>query len=122
VACLIRALGPDDAAAYRELRVRALREHPDAFGRTPQEVPTVEVITEHFRQDVGSDQDLTLGAFEGEALLGVAAARPESGRALLRRGADGPRSHVIRHLIAYGLIGVPTARTTGSGGATSRNA
>jgi hypothetical protein len=32
-----------------------------------QEVPTVEVITEHFRRDVGSDQDLTLGAFEGEA-------------------------------------------------------
>ena len=27
-----------------------------------------------------------------------------------------------RYLIAYGLIGVPTARTTGSGGATSRNA
>jgi hypothetical protein len=35
---LIRPLGPDDAAAFRALRVRALREHPEAFGRTPEEV------------------------------------------------------------------------------------
>ena len=27
----IRRLTPDDAAAYRELRLRALREHPEAF-------------------------------------------------------------------------------------------
>lgn len=28
---LIRRLTPEDAPAYRELRLRALREHPDAF-------------------------------------------------------------------------------------------
>jgi ribosomal protein S18 acetylase RimI-like enzyme len=103
VACLIRALGPDDAAAYRELRVRALREHPDAFGRTPQEVPTVDVITEHFRQDVGSDQDLTLGAFEGEALLGVAACFRE-------------RAAKQRHIaIIFGVYVLPDRRRTGLG-------
>ena len=63
MATLIRVLGPPDAAAYRELRVRALREHPEAFGRTPEEVATVEVIAEQFRQDVESDEEVMVGRF-----------------------------------------------------------
>src|SRR5262249_12360130 len=35
---------PDDAGAYRALRVRSLREHPEAFGRTPEEVEPVDAI------------------------------------------------------------------------------
>ena len=39
----IRPLGPADAPAYRAQRLRALRDHPEAFGRTPEEVDAVEV-------------------------------------------------------------------------------
>ena len=68
---LIRPLGPADASAFRELRVRALRDHPDAFGRTADEVDPVEVLAERFRQDAASDVDFLLGAFEEETLVGV---------------------------------------------------
>ena len=37
-------------------------------------------------------------------------------------GFAGGRSSRRRYFSAYGLIGVPTARVTGSGGATSRKA
>jgi ribosomal protein S18 acetylase RimI-like enzyme len=73
----IRPLAPADAGAYRELRLRALREHPDAFGRAPDEVDAVEVWAERFRVDPGSDLDFTLGAFEGDTLVGVAGCRRE---------------------------------------------
>ena len=69
----IRALGPADAPAYRAQRVRALRDHPEAFGRSPTEVDSVEVWAEHFRADAGSDPDFILGAFDGDTLVGVAA-------------------------------------------------
>ena len=68
---LIRPLRPDDAVAYHAQRVRALREHPEAFGRSPEEVDSVEVWTARLRQDLDSENDLMLGAFEGDALVGV---------------------------------------------------
>jgi hypothetical protein len=39
---MIRVLGPDDAAAFHDIRLRAVREHPEAFGGTPEEVDSVE--------------------------------------------------------------------------------
>jgi len=39
----IRPLEPADATAFRVLRVRALREHPEAFGRTPDEVESMQI-------------------------------------------------------------------------------
>jgi GNAT superfamily N-acetyltransferase len=76
---LIRPLGPDDAAAFRALRIRALREHPEAFGRTPEEVDSLEVWTERLRADVGSDLDFMLGAFDGDTLVGVAGCHRDRG-------------------------------------------
>jgi GNAT superfamily N-acetyltransferase len=38
---VIRPLLPDDAVAYHAQRVPALQEHPEAFGRTPDEVAGV---------------------------------------------------------------------------------
>jgi ribosomal protein S18 acetylase RimI-like enzyme len=103
VAGLIRALGPDDAAVYREQRIRALREHPDVFGRTPEEVPSVEAIAEQFRLDAGSEEYLMLGAFEGPALLGVA-------------GCDRQRAVKQRHIaFVWGIYVVPEQRRTGLG-------
>ncbi len=74
---IIRALGPGDAAAFRELRVRSLREHPEAFGRTPDEVDSVAVIAARFGEDARGDTDFMLGAFEGGRLAGIAGCHRE---------------------------------------------
>ena len=73
----IRALGTADAPAYHAQRVRALREHPEAFGRSPEEVDSVEVWARHFREDADSDADFILGAFDGATLAGVVGCRRE---------------------------------------------
>ena len=77
MARVIRVLGPGDAVAYREQRVRALREHPDAFGRTPDEVAPAEILAEQFRADARSEDDFILGAFESDTLVGVAGCHRE---------------------------------------------
>jgi hypothetical protein len=69
---VIRELAPGDASAFRALRIRALSEHPEAFGRTPEELDSVEVWTERLRVDAGSERDCLLGAFDGARLVGVA--------------------------------------------------
>jgi RimJ/RimL family protein N-acetyltransferase len=69
---LIRMLHPDDAVAYHAQRIRALREHPEAFGRTPEEVDSVEIWADRLRDDLHGENDLMLGAFEGGELIGVA--------------------------------------------------
>jgi RimJ/RimL family protein N-acetyltransferase len=99
----IRLLGPADAPAYRALRIRALRDHPEAFGRTPEEVDAVEVLAERFRQDADSDRDFVLGAFEGEPLVGVAGCH---------------RENAVKHRhVAYiwGVYVAPERRGTGLG-------
>jgi len=98
---VIRPLGPADAATYRELRIRALREHPDAFGRTPEEVPPVDVVAEQFREDIDSEEDVMLGAFEGDALVGTAGCHRE--RAIKQR-------HVA---FIWGVYVIPDHRRTG---------
>jgi RimJ/RimL family protein N-acetyltransferase len=100
---LIRPLSPDDAGAYHAQRLRAVREHPEAFGRTPEEVDSVEVWAARLREDLDSENDLMLGAFEGDALVGVAGVYRER-----------PVKH--RH-VAYlwGVYVVPERRATGIG-------
>lgn len=63
----LRRLTPDDASAYRELRLRALREHPDAFTSSWEDDQ---------RQPVAaSEQRLAAqafwGAFEDGVLVGM---------------------------------------------------
>jgi RimJ/RimL family protein N-acetyltransferase len=100
---LIRELTPADAVAFRALRVRAVREHPEAFGRTPEEVDAVEVIAERFRRDAGSDLDFVLGAVEGETLVGMVGCH---------------RENAVKHRhVAYiwGVYVAPEHRRTGLG-------
>ena len=61
----IRPLAPNDASAFHALRIRALIDHPEAFGRTPRRVDSVEVWAERLRVDAGSERDCLLGAFDG---------------------------------------------------------
>ncbi len=100
---VIRGLTPSDAPTFRELRVRALHDHPEAFGRTPDEVDAVEVIAERFRRDAGSDLDFALGAFEGATLVGMTGCH---------------RENAVKHRhVAYiwGVYVAPEHRRTGLG-------
>ena len=76
---LVRVLGPPDAAAFRAQRIRALREHPDAFGRAPEEVDSVEVWTERLRGYGLSDLDFLLGAFDTDSLVGAVGCHRDHG-------------------------------------------
>jgi hypothetical protein len=42
---VIRPLTPGDASAFRALRIRALIDHPEAPGRTREEVDSADVTT-----------------------------------------------------------------------------
>ena len=100
---LVRPLGPDDAAAFRALRIRSLREHPEAFGRTPEEVDSLDVWTKRLRIDVTSDLDFMLGAFEGDTLVGLAGCHRD-------RGA---KQRHIAHI--WGMYVIPERRGAGLG-------
>jgi ribosomal protein S18 acetylase RimI-like enzyme len=103
MAMLIRALGEDDAAAYRELRVRALREHPEAFGRTPEEVDPVDAIARRLAENLGPDADFLLGAFDGRALVAASGCHRE----------EGVKHRHIGYI--WGVYVAPEARRTGLG-------
>lgn len=68
---VIRGLGPDDAAAYLELRLLALRESPTAFGSSYEEECTrsVEQVRHALQTDFGQN---LLGASIGQDLVGMA--------------------------------------------------
>ncbi|WP_066295790.1 GNAT family N-acetyltransferase [Bacillus sp. FJAT-29937] len=64
----IRLLNPNDAVAYRDLRLIALKNHPAAFASSYEEEKDrpAEVYGERFQ----SGDSFTFGAFENEALIG----------------------------------------------------
>jgi RimJ/RimL family protein N-acetyltransferase len=69
---MTRILTPHDVAAYRALRLEALTLEPTAFGSSAEdfEKESLESITKRMQaQDFGN---FTLGAFEGEQLVGIA--------------------------------------------------
>ncbi|MBC7603847.1 MAG: GNAT family N-acetyltransferase [Ramlibacter sp.] len=65
----IRRLGPDDAAAYRALRMRALWEFPEAFTSSFEEDEQQPIETWEVRLD--SEYTIFWGAFQGEQLRGM---------------------------------------------------
>ncbi|MGP4106490.1 GNAT family N-acetyltransferase [Virgibacillus sp. L01] len=66
----IRILEPEDAEAYRKLRLEALLNSPEAFISSYEEVKnnSVDVYKVRFQ----SDNAYNFGAFEGNELIGVA--------------------------------------------------
>jgi ribosomal protein S18 acetylase RimI-like enzyme len=65
----IRRLTPDDAPVYRALRLRALREHPEAFTSSFEE-ESVRPMEDSAKRLAGGDTKFW-GAWEGASLGGV---------------------------------------------------
>ena len=66
---MVRPLGPTDAPAYRTLRLRGLREHPDAFTSSYEEDVDKPLAATEAR--LGADSGTTMwGAFVDGALVG----------------------------------------------------
>jgi ribosomal protein S18 acetylase RimI-like enzyme len=77
----MRPLTEADAAAWRELRLRMLREHPDAFGSSYEENVTrpVESFAQRLRKAHNLPDSFILGAFEEGKLVGSAGLQREEG-------------------------------------------
>ena len=75
---VIRQLEVSDAERYRAVRLRALREEPDAFGSSYEE--QVERPLSFFEDRIRpTERRVTLGAFDGDALVGMVTFMRESG-------------------------------------------
>jgi ribosomal protein S18 acetylase RimI-like enzyme len=66
----LRALQPADAPAYRTLRLRGLREHPDAFTSSFEE-ESVRPLADSESRLAATSSTRMWGAFEGGKLAGV---------------------------------------------------
>lgn len=77
----IRQLTPADVEAYWPVRLRALREEPQAFGSSYEEAKerALAVVSESMRSAMEAG-DFMLGAFEGGHLLGIVGFGREKGR------------------------------------------
>ncbi len=76
-AAAIRRLTERDAAEFWALRLRALRDHPEAFGRSYEESVRLSgaAVVARFRDDWTEPHGVMLGAIAGGALVGTAGLR-----------------------------------------------
>jgi ribosomal protein S18 acetylase RimI-like enzyme len=101
----IRILGAEDAAAYQALRLRGLREAPEAFGSSYEEEVDrpLEMIAQRLAGR-GAIESVAFGAFdEGGALVGVGGFYRESHRKARHRAT------------VVGMYVAPEARGRGMG-------
>ena len=107
---VIRRLMPDDAGEYRTLRLRALRDHPDAFTSSFEEeqLRPLAWAQARLRPDAERPHDFFLGAFIGDELVGMV-------------GLQGRYRPKERHNAAVvGMYVAPDAAGRGVGGALMR--
>jgi ribosomal protein S18 acetylase RimI-like enzyme len=64
--CTIRVLQQTDLPAFRLVRLRGLRDHPEAFGSSFEEEEHADLA-----RLIGSAPNVTLGAFVDDALVGI---------------------------------------------------
>jgi len=69
----VRRLAEADAADYRALRLRALREHPDAFTSSfeEDELKPIEWARQRLVERPEAPHDFVLGAFAERVLVGI---------------------------------------------------
>ncbi len=130
----IRLMQPTDAQAYRDLRLEALRSHPEAFGSSYEEEAPLALKTIEARIP-SSGPNAIFGAFADTALVGMAGfavydrlkarhkgvmwgvfVKPEwrkrqVGKALVQRVIDHAAGHVIMLEAAVGLANEGARRT-----------
>lgn len=86
---LIRPLIGSDAACYQPLRLRALREHPEAFASAFEEEQQFSLETVANRLQQSSAERYVLGAFEREELSGLLHFRRWEGLKIQHRASIG---------------------------------
>jgi RimJ/RimL family protein N-acetyltransferase len=105
----IRRLVPEDAAAYRELRLRCLREYPDAFTSSYEE-DCLKPLAATARRIAPDSDDRLFGAFVASALAGVVGVGRE------------PRAKNRHKAILFGMYVAPEHGRRGIGAALLRHA
>jgi ribosomal protein S18 acetylase RimI-like enzyme len=70
----VRALTADDAERFWALRLRGLREHPDAFGRSDEEERTTPLAEVRARM-AAPPEGFVLGGWRGDELVGIVGVR-----------------------------------------------
>jgi len=101
----IRPLTSADTDAYRTIRLRMLREHPEAFGDSAEErerEPET-VFRERFVSRIEAPDRFVLGAFDGEALVGTVGFYRHGGAKVAHKGG------------IWGMYVAPEARGRGVG-------
>lgn len=85
---IIRQLTETDAQVFHAFRLRSLRESPHAFTNSYEEYSrqAIERTAQRFRDQVASNVDFTLGAFEDEQLIGMVGFYRETALKLRHKG------------------------------------
>lgn len=83
-----RQLTEADAPAYQELRLQALKEHPEAFGQSyeSQRDTPLEAVQERLRSTERSRDDFIMGLFHDEVFRGMVGFRRDSGEKTRHKG------------------------------------
>ncbi|QSQ27022.1 GNAT family N-acetyltransferase [Pyxidicoccus parkwayensis] len=97
----VRRLRLDEAEVFWALRLRALREHPEAFGASPEEDEVRPM--EQVRARLSGDSQFVMGAFDGERLVGMAGLKRQDGRKSAHKA------------FIWGMYVAPEARSRGVG-------
>jgi len=73
----VRILTEADAGAFWNIRLRALRDDPESFGSSYEEILErgIAGATQSLRKRDTAPDDVTFGAFDGETLVGIAGFR-----------------------------------------------
>jgi ribosomal protein S18 acetylase RimI-like enzyme len=75
----VRRLTESDAEAFWNIRLRALRDNPESFGASYEEILErgIAGIAQGLRKRDAAPDDVTFGAFDGNTLVGIAGFRRE---------------------------------------------
>ncbi|MFC4411780.1 GNAT family N-acetyltransferase [Chungangia koreensis] len=82
----IRLLHESDAASYWDLRLEALKNHPEAFGSSYEEAIRREKPVEGVKRNLANPDNFTFGAFDGKSLIGMVTLLRESAQKMQHRG------------------------------------
>ncbi|WP_338865805.1 GNAT family N-acetyltransferase [Myxococcus stipitatus] len=99
---VIRPVMPEEAEALHALRLRALKEHPEAFGTSFVEESALSLDVVRARL-VASDKQRVLGAYDGTRLVGMGGVRAE------------PRIKCAHKAVIWGMYVASEARSRGVG-------